>query len=421
METVMKKSIEPLLSAKLVFALFISCLPIFLPGAKAADCPTSWDVKIPELAITKVSAKYFGLTFEYYESNFAGVDRSSSETMGLILPRTPQNQIGRAYSLSKISPGLFEKLRLLGSNAVWSSYYQVVPSKSQPFRLSQYGEDINFTYPVRPWQFFFQGIGEDSEIVWKSKISVKGCPDYNISSNSAKLPSLKLTSITLDEYFSILSNLPKPEFNFQQEELIRGAIAWNLEELKKLTQDQPLYLKRTSWKELDGKEFNYLLVGMKPAGCLDSVNPNSIPPVNPIVATLNSNDCLGGLLAGIPLADYENSDICGSKGWSAISKCEITEGYRALVTRMQGRSDDWRYDRVLINTFQIRAPIMGSPTPAPIPTPKPSSSPTPATTSSVSPIATIPAKKTTITCIKGKLTKKVTAVKPVCPAGYKKK
>jgi hypothetical protein len=30
-------------------------------------------------------------------------------------------------------------------------------------------------------------------------------------------------------------------------------------------------------------------------------------------------------------------------------------------------------------------------------------------------------KKTTITCVKGKQTKKVTAVKPVCPAGYKKK
>jgi organic radical activating enzyme len=30
-------------------------------------------------------------------------------------------------------------------------------------------------------------------------------------------------------------------------------------------------------------------------------------------------------------------------------------------------------------------------------------------------------KRTTITCIKGKLTKKVTAVKPVCPKGYKKK
>ena len=30
-------------------------------------------------------------------------------------------------------------------------------------------------------------------------------------------------------------------------------------------------------------------------------------------------------------------------------------------------------------------------------------------------------KKITITCIKGKLTKKVTAVKPVCPTGYRKK
>jgi hypothetical protein len=30
-------------------------------------------------------------------------------------------------------------------------------------------------------------------------------------------------------------------------------------------------------------------------------------------------------------------------------------------------------------------------------------------------------KKSTITCVKGKLTKKVTAVKPKCPAGYKKK
>jgi hypothetical protein len=35
--------------------------------------------------------------------------------------------------------------------------------------------------------------------------------------------------------------------------------------------------------------------------------------------------------------------------------------------------------------------------------------------------AAAPAKKTTITCVKGRLTKKVTAVGPKCPAGYKKK
>jgi membrane protein involved in colicin uptake len=30
-------------------------------------------------------------------------------------------------------------------------------------------------------------------------------------------------------------------------------------------------------------------------------------------------------------------------------------------------------------------------------------------------------KKTTITCVKGKLTKKVTAIKPKCPSGFKKR
>ena len=30
-------------------------------------------------------------------------------------------------------------------------------------------------------------------------------------------------------------------------------------------------------------------------------------------------------------------------------------------------------------------------------------------------------KKTTITCVKGKLVKKVTTVKPKCPSGYKLK
>jgi hypothetical protein len=76
-----------------------------------------------------------------------------------------------------------------------------------------------------------------------------------------------------------------------------------------------------------------------------------------------------------------------------------------------------------------------SPTPSPLPTPsvtgvplvsktptpiatvktsiKPSASPTPTKSSAL--------RKLTITCIKGKLTKKVTAVKPVCPTGYKKK
>jgi hypothetical protein len=50
-----------------------------------------------------------------------------------------------------------------------------------------------------------------------------------------------------------------------------------------------------------------------------------------------------------------------------------------------------------------------APTPTPTPTPTPSAS------------TKAPVKAVTITCIKGKTTKKVTAAKPKCPTGYKKK
>jgi hypothetical protein len=50
--------------------------------------------------------------------------------------------------------------------------------------------------------------------------------------------------------------------------------------------------------------------------------------------------------------------------------------------------------------------------------PKPT--PTPVATESPTPTAAA-LKKSTITCIKGKAVKKVTALKPVCPKGYKKK
>ena len=62
--------------------------------------------------------------------------------------------------------------------------------------------------------------------------------------------------------------------------------------------------------------------------------------------------------------------------------------------------------------------VVPTPTPTPTPTPVPvvTETPTPAPT----PKQTV-AKKITITCVKGKIIKKITAVKPVCPTGYKKK
>jgi hypothetical protein len=50
--------------------------------------------------------------------------------------------------------------------------------------------------------------------------------------------------------------------------------------------------------------------------------------------------------------------------------------------------------------------------------PAPTASPTPTPSAVAKPTA---AKKTSITCVNGKTSKKVTAVNPTCPKGYKKK
>ena len=62
-------------------------------------------------------------------------------------------------------------------------------------------------------------------------------------------------------------------------------------------------------------------------------------------------------------------------------------------------------------------------TPTATPTPMASSTPTPTVVATPAPTPTkaVVVKKITITCVKGKTTKKVTAVNPKCPAGYKKK
>ena len=81
-------------------------------------------------------------------------------------------------------------------------------------------------------------------------------------------------------------------------------------------------------------------------------------------------------------------------------------------------------------TLTWKAPVATptpTPTPTPVatatPTPTPTETPVPTPTPSATVVATVKpaAKKTTIRCVKGKTSKKVTAVKPKCPAGYKKK
>lgn len=72
---------------------------------------------------------------------------------------------------------------------------------------------------------------------------------------------------------------------------------------------------------------------------------------------------------------------------------------------------------------KLRISFVAPPTPAKTASPTPSviTSPTPKPSSPVQSPIRPPLKKVTITCVKGKVIKKVVALKPICPLGFKRK
>jgi hypothetical protein len=88
------------------------------------------------------------------------------------------------------------------------------------------------------------------------------------------------------------------------------------------------------------------------------------------------------------------------------------DGSPQLATTLIGERNNWLY--LSAKNFEFSAPTitakLSQEAPAPVVTPTPEAT-----------IAPVVPKKKTITCVKGKTTKKITSTNPKCPSGYKKK
>ncbi len=112
------------------------------------------------------------------------------------------------------------------------------------------------------------------------------------------------------------------------------------------------------------------------------------------------------------LYDFSNAPIRAS--------VEVTnaDGSNNVATSSLVEKDKWTYlsikgftfSQPTIKTKFVQEKIILKPSPAPTISPSPSPSP-----------SAVTLKKRTISCVKGKITKKVTGVSPKCPTGYKKK
>jgi len=102
------------------------------------------------------------------------------------------------------------------------------------------------------------------------------------------------------------------------------------------------------------------------------------------------------------------NNLSGARASVSITN---VDGTKNIATSSLTQDDQMVYFKVAGFTFSTPQIKVKLETAKPVPTP------TPVTTPSAKPIA----KKITINCIKGKTSKKVTAVTPKCPSGYKKK
>jgi len=89
------------------------------------------------------------------------------------------------------------------------------------------------------------------------------------------------------------------------------------------------------------------------------------------------------------------------------------DGTPQVATTLIGERNGWLY--LQAKNFEFSAPIVKAKLTQEV-APEPTPTATPSTTAK--PVVT---KKATITCVKGKTVKKVTAVAPKCPSGFKKK
>lgn len=149
-----------------------------------------------------------------------------------------------------------------------------------------------------------------------------------------------------------------------------------------------------------------------------------------------------------PCEETQNAYALGSLAAEALVAVKGQEGMVNFY-KSSARTGDWRISfqeafGIPVDTFYEKLtpylasqfnetsfkyatsePTSSAGTPSPISsqTPTPTATPIPASTPLPSPTASAKSttKKLTITCVKGKVTKKVTAIKPKCPAGFKKR
>jgi len=345
----------------IVLGFVLASIPS-VQNSNAADlvCPIAWTEKMPTFKLESVSGASNGMPYQRWSPSLV-------ESDGTL---TDQN----------LSSPLNKRISSYGTNIEAKFTYQV--STKEDFSVFKVFPFPLTVFPTEEIYIRLLGISNGDYIRYSLDAYVKGCEKVRLVSNSYQLNGLLEDGPGIEKYVEVnpARNFNDQPTSFADTDLLGSVFQKNVTSLLENPMvNKPVPILRA---ENNASDFywNQFVVGISPSTCISTDQQS-----NPKSITFKSLPCKFGI--------YGQSLLTEFKREGALAKFKVPSRI---------------YDWTLIGSFTAtgKATTVEEKKPD---TTKPTS------------VAKVPEIKKTIICIKGKLTKKVTAAKPVCPSGYKKK
>jgi hypothetical protein len=346
----------------LTLALFFGALMPTSTTAASLECPNTWQEKLPEMNIQTYKGKINGIPYVLLDNNLEGEE-----------------------NLYKAAPSLMNKIKSYGSNVIAKIRFEV--SDSESFAKVRKTTFLNIGFGEI--DYLRNGIFNGDYIRLSINLEVKDCSPVVLYSNSRQVTGLGEAVTDIDSYISLMRNGDSGNrpLNFKEQALIKPL-------LKSVSEDLSGASKvgaRVPVARISNDEqvfyFGWQVMPISSGSCL---TPGEWASTKSVV--FNSFPCKFGLYG------VHSALLTERIGPFAYRKSPASGGLFTEYTFP-----------VLVGIFEAKGSSSSNVSEAELKAKQEAEAKVTAT------------KKTTITCVKGKLTKKVTAVKPKCPAGYKKK
>ena len=352
----------------LTTALIFGALTPTNTSAANLECPTTWTERLPALEIKSYKGTAKGIPYQVWDNNLG------------LYEVLNKNVVTTNFNIS--APELKQKLDSYGKDIVYKQIFESSPDRNFKKINQLRSPYLSFTEHY----LLMNGVSNGDFLRLSLFVEVNGCPPVTIYSNSVQLNGFLDNVVDIDTFLTSVGTDTNGSINFKSKEIFKNDFsALILDLTKSVPLGTTIAVKRISNPDDDF----YPQIFIKPMsndGCLSPEPAPGWGRTNQVKVI--SSPCKFGVY-----------------GYLSVLNPELMGPMRNAVGSY-GRGITSIYTLPLLGVYEIKAPT---------PTPSVTSMPTPTT----KPVET--AKKTTITCVKGKLTKKVTAAKPTCPSGYKKK